>query len=377
MTPKKDSGFLNLSHLKVALVYDRVNKWGGAERVLLSLRKIFPQAPLFTLVYDPQGAPWAKSFSVHPSFVQFFPWAKKHHELYAWLAPLAFESFDFRGFDLVISVTSAEAKGVLTLPQTCHLCYCLTPTRYLWSDFSAYRRYPGFGWGLNFFAPWLKRWDRVAASRPDTFLAISAQVKRRLSRYYQRPSSVVFPPVDSFWFSAPFVPPEDYFLVVSRLVPYKKIDLVVRVFNDLGWPLKIVGTGREEVFLHRLAKPNIQFLGRLTDRELIGYYGACKAVICPQEEDFGLVPLEAQACGRPVIAFRGGGITETVVAGRTGEFFSPQTGIALKKLLLGFRPSVYRPSVCRRQAARFAEASFLINFQKELVKIWTQFPANK
>ena len=369
-----------LSDLKVALVYDRVNKWGGAERVLLSLQKIFPKAPLYTTVYHQKRAYWARTFFVKPSFLQGWPLARTHHELYPWLAPLAFESFDFKGYDLVISLTSAEAKGIITRPPTLHLCYCLTPTRYLWSGYDSYLGSPGFGaidWlarnSFRLISPFLSKWDQVAAQRPDVYLAISANVKKRIKKYYLREAEVVYPPVDLAKFkSAPFSSPpkEGFFLVVSRLVPYKKVDLVVEAFNDLGWPLVIIGTGSEYAKLKKMAGSNIKLLGQLTEKELLRYYYTCQAVICPQEEDLGLVPLEAQACGKPVICLRKGGALETVVEGRTGEFFYPQTAQALARVVGGFKLERYSPLVCRQNAARFGETHFLKRFKKKVASLW-------
>lgn len=371
--------------MKVALVYDRVNKWGGAERVLLALKKIFPQAPLYTAVYHPQSAPWAKEFPVIPSFLQKFPFAKTHHELYPWLTPLAFESFNFDQYELVISVTSAEAKGIITKPPTRHLCYCLTPTRYLYSARQDYFKNPGFGslnpvarLGFQLLFPYLEKWDQLAAHRPDFYMAISQNVQKRIKKYYQRDSQVIYPPVDLEKFKArpPALKTRDYFLLVSRLVPYKKIDLVIQAFNELGLPLKIIGLGSQENHLKNLAGPKIEFLGYLTERKLLSYYYSCRAVVCPQEEDFGLVPLEAQACGKPVLSFRGGGALETVIEGQTGEFFSPQKPAALIKLIKKFNPKKYSPQACRQNAARFSQKIFINRFKKETEKLWKQ-PATK
>lgn len=368
-----------LSNLRVALVYDRVNKWGGAERVLLALNKIFPEAPLYTTVYHQKRAKWARVFSVKPSFLQSWPLARTHHELYPWLAPLAFESFDFREFDLVISLASAEAKGVITRPPTLHLCYCLTPTRYLWSGYSGYLASPGFGWFDSFarnsfrlVRPYLSKWDLMAAQRPDFYLAISKNVKRRIKRFYQRDAEIIYPPIDLKKFKPPsfLEPPGEFFLIVSRLVPYKRVGLAVEAFYKLNWPLKVVGVGSELKKLRGMAGPQVEILGGLTERELLRYYCKCKAVICPQEEDLGLVPLEAQACGKPVISLRKGGALETVIEGRTGEFFYPQTAQALARVVKRFVPEKYLPQECRKNAARFGQSRFIKKFQKKVVNLW-------
>jgi len=352
--------------MKVALVYDRVNKIGGAERVLEALHEIWPEAPLYTAVYHPAGAPWAKKFKVIPSFLNKFPLAKRHHEVYPWLTPLAFESFDFSDFDLVISITSAEAKGIVTKPKTKHLCYCLTPTRYLWSGYEDYFKNKVFRFLSKPMVNYLRQWDKIAAQRPDAYLAISQTVKNRIKKYYGRDSVVIYPPVDTEKFQRPKIksPKSDFFLVVSRLVPYKKIDLVVKAFNQLNLPLKVIGTGSQMRRLKTMANDNIEFLGQLTDQELLSYYQDCRVLIFPQEEDFGLVPLEAQSCGKPVIAFAGGGVLETVIEGKTGTFFKPQEVKALIKKIESFKDKDYRPEVCRANAERFNKTIFKQNFKK-------------
>ena len=360
---------------KIAFVYDRVNKWGGAERVLLALHEIWPEAPLFTSVYDPKGAPWAKDFEVIPSFLQKIPFVQSRHEMLAPLMPIAFESFNFDDYEVIISVTSEAAKGIITKPKTLHLCYCLTPTRYLWSGYEDYFSstarqlvsLPAIGY--------LRKWDQIAAQRPDYYIAISENVRRRIRKYYQREAEVVYPAVDTERFKGSKVQrfkvntkykiqDTRYFLVVSRLVPYKRIDIAVEAFNQLGWPLKIVGTDSEMRRLKRMAKDNIEFLGQLTDEKLIRYYQGCQAVVFPQEEDFGLVPLEAQACGKPVIAYNGGGALETVVAGKTGLFFYPQTAAALIKSLKGLKSLTFKAGDCRKQAEKFSKEIFKKKFRK-------------
>jgi len=353
--------------MKVALVYDRVNKIGGAERVLETLHEIWPKAPLYTAVYYPAGAPWAKKFKVIPSFLNKWPLAKKHHEFYPWLTPLAFESFNFDDFDLVISITSAEAKGIITKPKTKHLCYCLTPTRYLWSGYDDYFFNKGLRWLTQPVVEGMRGWDKVAAQRPDEYLAISQEVQRRIKKYYQRESVVLYPPVDT----EKFHPAEknqkgDYFLIVSRLVAYKKIDLAIKAFNQLKIPLKIIGEGNEKNRLKEMAKGNIKFLGELTDQELLSYYQNCRALIFPQQEDFGLVPLEAQACGKPVIAFAAGGALETVIEGKTGTFFKSPSVKALIKKIKSFKDKDYQSADCRKNAEKFAKEIFKKKF-KELV----------
>jgi len=353
--------------MKVALVYDWVDKFGGAERVLQALHEIYPEAPLFTSVFNLEKAPWAKDFKVIPSFLNKLPLANVYHEFYPWLMPLAFESFDFSDFDLVISVTSAQGKGIITKPSTYHLCYCLTPTRYLFSSHDQYFKNKFLKFLVSPVLNYLLNWDKVAAQRPDRYVAISENVRKRIKKYYYRDSDLIYPPVDLKKFYPDKNKKGDYFLVVSRLVPYKKVDLVVQAFNSLGLPLKIVGVGSQLGSLRRQANNNVEFLGQLTDKRLLSYYQNCRAVIFPTDEDFGLVPLEAQACGKPVIAFGAGGALETVKQGITGTFFYPQTAEALVKEIKKFKPEIYKSENCCQNAENFSQDNFKKNF-KDLVK---------
>jgi len=355
--------------MKVALVYDRVNKWGGAERVLLALHKLFPQAPLFTSVYDQEKAPWASVFNVKTSFLQNFPFAI-HHELYAVLMPIAFESFNFDEFDLVISVTSEAAKGIITKPQTKHVCYCLTPTRYLWSGYDEYFKNPLLKLISKPAVWYLKFWDKIAANRPDTFIGISKEVQTRIKKYYDRESTVVYPSADGIRRKAlsSKYKEEDYFLIVSRLVSYKKIDLAVKAFNKLKLPLKIVGTGSEYKHLKKIAGPTIEFLGNLTDKELVGYYSGCRALVFPGIEDFGLTILEAQSFGKPIIAFRCGGALETVIERKTGIFFNELSVESLIKAIEQLNDIKIDPDDCIKQSQRFSFDNFKKQFMEEILK---------
>ncbi|MCX6706351.1 MAG: glycosyltransferase family 4 protein, partial [Candidatus Woesebacteria bacterium] len=209
--------------MKIALVYDRVNKWGGAERVLLTLHEMFPDAPLYTSVYDEASTSWAKVFpKIYTSFLQRIPFAKSNHELFGWLMPLAFETFNFDMYDLVISITSEAAKGIITKPKTKHICYCLTPTRYLWSHYDLYFKNKLFRFISKPFINYLRNWDKVAAQRPDQIIAISTEVKNRIKKYYNRDAEVIFPPV-SLHHKKYLSKNHAYYLIVSRLVPYKRV----------------------------------------------------------------------------------------------------------------------------------------------------------
>lgn len=359
--------------MKVAIVYDRVNKWGGAERLLLALHKIFPKAPLYTSVYNPKKAPWAKVFpKVIPSFLQKFPMASKHHELYAPLMPIVFESFNFSEYDLVISVTSESAKGIITGPSTKHICIMLTPTRYLWSGYSEYFKNDVLRFISFPIVTYLRYWDRKAAKRPDKIISISKEVAKRVKKYYGLKSTVIYPPM-FLSLSKTFIKsdrkgkkPEssNYFLIVSRMVPYKRIDLAIKVFNKLGLPLKIVGKGSQYWGLRSMAGSNIEFLGNLTDDELVKYYRKSIALIFPGREDFGLTILEAASFGKPVIAYGSGGAKETVIDKKTGIFFYPQTEKKLEEAVTLFKKKKFNPEYAKKQAQKFS----FKNFKKEILE---------
>lgn len=361
--------------MRVAIVYDRVNKWGGAERVLLTLHELFPDAPLYTSVYNPKSANWAKIFpKVIPSFLQKLPFAKSRHDLLAPLMPFAFEAFDFSKFDLVISVTSESAKSIITSPKTKHVCLMLTPTRYLWSGYKEY-----FNSQFKKVISWavvklIKKWDFVAAQRPDQIISISEEVKDRVEKYYNRDSKVIYPPVDTqkfqtktlkFKMAMKGLPAGDYFFIVSRLVPYKKIDIAIKAFNVLKMPLVIVGTGSEESKLKKLASKNISFVGQVSDQDLAKYYSLSKALVFPQEEDFGIVAVEAQSAGKPVIAYKKGGARETVMDRRTGLFFEEQTVPSLIDAVKKFEKMRFSPKDCQDNAERFSKE----RFKKEFLQV--------
>ncbi len=359
--------------MKVALVYDRVNKFGGAERVLLALHKIYPQAPLYTLVYDPQSAPWSKEFKVIPSFINKIGILRNKHEWLAPVAAMAFESFDLRQFDVVISVTSGDAKAVITKPGQLHVCYCLTPTRYFWSGAEQYSKDKKVKIAPRGLMNYFRTADLLISKRPDYYIAISNEVKARIKKYYQRDSSVVYPSIDDKFYSRNFVPSEERenYLIVSRLVPYKKVDLAIKAFNKLKKPLIVVGTGSELSRLRKIAGPTITFAGSVSDRRLIEEYRRAKAVIFPQVEDYGLVPLEAQACGTPVIAFGQGGALETIKDGISGIFFAKQNPQSLAQAVERFEKKKISPEMCQKNALRFNEESFRKNFSLAIETLWS------
>lgn len=351
--------------MKVALVYDHVNKIGGAERILEALHKIYPKAPLYTLVYDSEKAPWADKFKIIPSFLQKIPLAKSFHEFFPVIPVFAFENLNFNKFDLVISITSAEAKGIITGPETLHICYCLTPTRYLWSH---YRDYFPNKFISTISAPVIavmRLWDMIASKRPDKYIAISKHISQRILKYYCRNSYIIYPPVDLKKFNPKNDDkPGKYFLVVSRLVKYKHIEIAINACNKLKLPLKIIGSGLEKSNLLKIAGSTIDFVGNLTDSQLISYYQNCRALIFPQEEDLGITAVEAQACGKPVIAYSSGGATEIIKDHKSGEFFCPQTDEALMEKLKVFDDKKYKSESCRKQAELFEELKFKKHFSK-------------
>ena len=351
--------------MKVALVHDWLNQYGGAERVLEVLHDLYPDAPIYTSIFEPKAMPAPyRTWDLRTSFMQSLPLVKRRHQPFMPLYPLAFEQFDLAGFDLVISNASAFCHGVLTGPQTVHVCYRLTPTRFVWNYHDYVREESLGGLARRALPPvlaLLRLWDRVAADRVDHFVAISQAVAGRIAKFYRRDSVVIHPPVDC----SSFLPADevgDYYLVVSRLIPYKRVDLAVRAFNALGLPLVVAGDGRHRAALEKLARPNVRFLGRVDEAQLRDLYAHCQALIFPGEEDFGLTPLEAQASGRPVIAYAGGGALDTVVPGVTGEFFAEHSAEALAAAVERFRPESYDPRAIRANAMRFDIVAFKDRF---------------
>lgn len=350
--------------MKVALVYDRVNKWGGAERVLLAFRRIFPNAHLFTSVYNKENASWASGFrKVYTTFLQNFPFAKSYHQMYAFLMPLAFESLNFDDYDLVISVTSESSKGIITKPKTRHICYCLTPTRYLWSGYDSYFRNPILRSLASPLVSYLKAWDKVASQRSDKYIAISSEVQKRIKKYYKRDSKVIYPPIalrSLRQFDVHPLGPKQrpYFLVVSRLVPYKRIDIAIKACNKLKLPLKVVGVGSQSLYLRLIAGSTIEFLGKVGDPELADLYTNCRALIFPGEEDFGLTMAEAQSFGKPVIAYKAGGAMEIVKSGKTGEFFDKPDSESLVSVLEKWDDKRYNRKSCIENSQEFSFNKF-------------------
>ncbi|GDX61862.1 glycosyl transferase [Candidatus Levyibacteriota bacterium] len=359
--------------MKVAIVYDRVNKFGGAERVLLALSELFPDAPLFTSVYNPINAKWAKSLSIKTSFLQSFPYASKMHEIYPLLMPIAFESLSFSDYDIVISVTSEAAKGIITTARQIHICYILTPTRYLWSGYEDYFKNKILRFITRPLIYYLRMWDIIAAYRPDLYISISKETQSRVKKYYNQESKVIYPPGLELKNVRKInkILSNDYFLIVSRLISYKRINIAIEACNFLKQPLFIIGIGSDENRLRKLAGPTIFFLGNLTDEVLVQYYTNCRAFIFPGEEDFGLTVIEAQRYGKPVIAYYGGGAKETIIKGKTGEFFYSQNKESMIKVLKKFKEEKYIQSNCTNQAKKFSKEIFKRDFLQYIQKAYS------
>lgn len=343
--------------MRIAFVHEYLNQFGGAERMLQVLCALYPEAPIYTLIYDYNATGGVFDDKViHTSFLQKMPLAKKHHRAFPLLMPLAMEQFDFSEYDTVISVSASFAKGVLTKPGTRHICYCLTPPRFLWDDSQKFVEEFGYSRLFKKFLPpfitYLRMWDQEASKRVDDFWAISDFIRERIGKYYRRPASVIYPPVNVSKFRVSENEGE-YFFMAGRLVSYKRFDLAIRVFNRLGLPLKIVGVGPESGKLKKIAGRNIEFLGLVSDERLAELYACSKALVFPQEEDFGIVPLESMASGKPVIAYGAGGALETVVEGKTGIFFDQLTEKSLVDAIERFKKMSFDPKDCRTQAEKF------------------------
>ena len=311
--------------MKIAIAHDWLNQMGGAENVLEVLVSMFPEAPIFTTIYAPNLMPPAyRNWNIQSSWLNYAPAIHRHHQPYLPLYPAAVRSLNFNDYDLIISNKSGFIHGIKTRPHQKHLCYCLAPTRYVW-DYEAYAARERIGGLLGrLMAPLLsglRRWDYQAAQQVDSFCAISTEIQQRIQTYYHRNSLIIHPPVDTEAFQPTPSPSEDYYLIVSRLIPYKRIDLAIQACTQLKKRLIIVGTGRDQASLEAMAGPTIEFTGYLPRDDVIRLMANCKAFIFPGYEDFGLTPVEAQAAGRPVIAFARGGALDTIKDRETGLFF--------------------------------------------------------
>lgn len=345
--------------MKIAIIHEYLTSYGGAEKTFKALADIFEDAELFTLFYDPKIK--KKLFPIrrmNASFLQKFPkFFKKKYRLLLPLLPIATETIDLRDFDIVISASHSFIKGIITRPKTKHICYCFSPTRYLWDKSRK-----------NILLHYFRIWDRQASERVDEFIACSKTVQNRIQKYYKRESTVIYPLVDtsSFAKASRDEQSSEFYLIVSQLRKYKRIDIAVEAFNKLGLPLVIIGDGPEKLNLQRLAKKNIKFLGFQSDDNVREYYQNCTAFIFPTEDDFGIAPVEAMSYGKPVLAFRKGGATETVIEGKTGEFFDYQNSAILadgvRRLRLNLKN--YDPEFIKTHSQQFSEE----RFKKEILK---------
>lgn len=362
--------------MKVAIVHDWMVSPGGGERVVQALHEIWPEAPIYTAAYDPEKFPEFADAKVRPTWLNRIELAKRKHQLFTIPRAWAFKSLNLSGYDLVISSSSAESKYVRT-GSALHICYCHTPIRYYWSDYDWYRQNPPFG-VLNPLAKILlpllieplRRMDYRAAQKVDYYIANSKEVQGRIQKYYRRDSEVIYPPVRASSFSVSEGVGE-YYLVLGRQVAYKRLDLAVDAFNELGLPLVVVGTGEEIAKQQQRANKNITFRGRVSEQELAKVIGGARALVFPQKEDFGIVPLEAMACGRPVIAFAEGGALETVVEGITGTFFKNQRPEDLVAAVRRLESMKFDPLVIRKHAEKFDQQVFqkqILGFVAEKVR---------
>jgi glycosyltransferase involved in cell wall biosynthesis len=350
--------------MKIANVHDWLTGMRGGERVHEAICERFPAAEIFTLVHVPGSvSPAIERLPIHTSFVQHLPFVRRHYRLYLPVFPRAIEQFRFDGFDFVLSVSHCCAKSVIHPAGVPHVCYCLTPMRYAWDQFDAYFGPERIGAvGSAVMRPVMARmaaWDKETSGRADRYVAISHYVAGRIGRYYNREAAVVYPPVDTAFFTPGSTAPERFALVVSALVPYKRIELAMDACAEARVPLRIVGNGPERAALERRAAGDVEFLGRLPDEDVRVLYQRAGVVLLPGEEDFGIVPVEAQACGRPVVALGRGGAAETVVDGQTGALVSEPSAAAFAHAIDDVLNRRFDSSAIRRHAETFGRDRFV------------------
>jgi glycosyltransferase involved in cell wall biosynthesis len=366
---------------KIAIVHEWLTSHAGSEKVVEQILRLYPNADLYSLVdfLPPDLRHFIQHKSVSTSFIQHLPFAQKHFRSYLPLMPLAVEQFDLADYDLVISSHHAVAKGVLTRPDQLHISYVHTPLRYGWELQHQYLRQAGLTRGLKSglsraILHYMRLWDVASAHRADCYVANSHYVRRRIEKTYRRSATVIYPPVDTGRFK-PLGQRDDFYLVVSRFVPYKRVDLAIAAFNQLGFPLVVIGDGDGDKALRKMAGPNIQFLGKQPDSVVEDYMQRCRGFIFPPEEDFGITPVEAQAAGAPVIAYAKGGQAETVVPGKTGLLFSQQTVESLVHSVERLHATVdqFEAETLSANAERFSIDCFQLQFKKFVENAWVQF----
>lgn len=347
---------------KIAIAHDWLTNMGGAEKVVINFKQIYKEAPIYTVSYNEKNLDKElKNIDVRTSFIQNLPKGNVKHQMYLPFMPTAWEQFDFNEYDVVLSSSSSCAKGIITSPDTVHICYCHSPMRYAWEFYNEYMEREKMGkikkFLVKYIMNYIRIWDRASADRVDYYIANSKNVAKRIYKHYGIQADVIHPPVKGSYFNISDVD-EDYFLMVSRLVPYKRVDLAVEAFNELGLPLVVIGGGSQLENLKSIAKPNVKIMGRQPDEVIKEHYSKCRAFIFPGEEDFGITPLEAQASGRPVIAYGKGGALETVIDDQTGVFFEEQTVESLKNAILKFETLHWDKQKIRKHALEFDEKIF-------------------
>ncbi len=358
--------------MKIAIVHEWLTVYGGSERVVEALHELYPEAPIYCLVYDAQRMPERfRQYDIRPTFLQQVPMAKKHYQMFLPLMPYAYEQLDLTEYDVVITSSSSCAKGVITRSDALNICYCYTPMRYAWEFYYEYIRNFSklkkalVGWQMHH----IRVWDKLAADRVDAFVAISKYIQQRIFKYYRRESTVIFPPVNTHLYQVGAK--EDFYLIVSRLVTYKRVELAVQAFNQLDLPLVIIGDGGECENLQKQAKANIRFLGRLSDEEIADWYSRAKAFVFCGEEDFGITPVEAQAAGTPVIAYGRGGILDTVLDGKTGIYFKEATAQSLCNAVQKFEQQgvSYTAEQIKQHAEQFSQKRFQQEFNQYVMQL--------
>jgi len=366
--------------MKVALIHDHLAQDGGAESTLRVFAEMFPEAPIYTLLYDQKYLDkYYQGRRVDASIIQRLPGGVKHYQWYMPFMPMAVEFFDLGEYDLVLSDSSSFAKGVITKPNTLHINYCHTPTRYLWSDTHEYinelkyNKY--FKKIISLVLNYVRIWDRQAADRVDFFITNSKTSQARIAKYYRRDSKIIYPHVEleKFHVSEKI---EDFFLAGCRLVPYKRIDIVVEAFKQIpDKKLKVFGDGIDRERLQKIAgnASNIEFLGRVSNEKRSDLFSKCQAFINPQVEDFGITVVEAMASGRPVISFAKGGALETIIEGQTGEFFAEQTPEAIVSAVKNFNPVKYDSAFIHNHATKFSEERFKREMKELIDSEWEKF----
>ncbi len=368
--------------MKFALVHDWLNQIGGAEDVLDTLVQLYPSAPLYTSIYAPELMPQHyRQWDIRTLWLDKLPAIHNHHQPYLPLYPLGWGGLNLSSYDVVLSNKSGFCHGFRYGSDTLHICYCLAPTRYVW-QLESYVAREGLGnavlTALRPLIAGMRRWDYAAAQRVNHFIAISSDIQQRIKTYYDRESVIIFPPVDTTRFQpVPDNDVEDYYLIVSRLIPYKRIDLAVQAATRLGVRLKIGGKGRDMERLQAMAGPTVEFLGYVPDDDLPGLMARCKAFLFPGLEDFGITPVQAQAAGRPVIAYGGGGALDTVIPGKTGELFNEMTVDSLASVMQAFDAKRYNPDAVRQHALQFDTQIFNRQIQSFVDEKWAAFQTDK